>query len=46
MSSDRRLCLVVSPSPDKMMIVSGVRGGGVITHSVEECVCCVMICYF
>ena len=38
MSSDRRMeCLVVSPSPDKMMIVGG---GGVFgaTHSVEECV--------
>ena len=32
MSSDRWLCLVVSPSPDKLMIVSGVETG-----SVEEC---------
>ena len=32
-SSDRKLCLVVSPSPDKMMIV-----GGVGEYSVEECV--------
>jgi hypothetical protein len=33
-------CLVVSPSPDKMMIVGGYRGGvvGVTTDSVEECV--------
>ena len=40
MSSDRRVCLVVSPSPDKMMIVGGYRGGliGVRTNSVEECV--------
>ena len=39
MSSDRIGCLVVSPSPDKMMIVGGVRGGvfGVTTDSVEEC---------
>ena len=34
MSSGRRECLVVTPSPDKMMIVSG-KGGG---DSVEECV--------
>ena len=33
MSSDRRLCLVVTPSPDKMMIV-----GGYGRDSVEECV--------
>ena len=38
MSSDRRLCLVVSPSPDKMMIVGGWSGRGVTTDSVEECV--------
>ena len=43
MSSDRRMCLVVRPSPDKMMIVGGVRGGGRgligdTTDSVEECV--------
>ena len=42
MSSDRWRCLVVSPSPDKMMIVGGLRGGrgvfGVTTDSVEECV--------
>ena len=44
MSSDRMRCLVVSPSPDKMMIVGGYReaggGGGlfVTTDSVEECV--------
>ena len=40
--SDRRWCLVVSPSPDKMMIVGGRRGfhvlRGVTTDSVEECV--------
>ena len=41
MSSGRRMCLVVSPSPDKMMIVGGERGEGlfgVTTDSVEECV--------
>ena len=41
MSSDRWLCLVVSPSPDKMMIVGGGGGGGGLlgmTDSVEECV--------
>ena len=45
MSSGRRMCLVVSPSPDKMMIVGGDRGAligralfGVTTDSVEECV--------
>ena len=34
MSSDREMCLIVSPSPDKMMIVSGYGG----KDSVEECV--------
>ena len=34
MSSGRWMCLVVTPSPDKMMIVGG-RGAG---NSVEECV--------
>ena len=40
MSSDRWKCLVVSPSPDKMMIVGGHSGGvfGMATDSVEECV--------
>ena len=40
MSSDRMRCLVVNPSPDKMMIVGGGGGGliGVTTDSVEECV--------
>ena len=33
MSCDRRWCLVVSPSPDKMIIV-----GGVGEDSVEECI--------
>ena len=37
MSGGRWKCLVVSPSPDKMMIVGGYRGG-VATDSVEECV--------
>ena len=35
MSSDRWLCLVVNPSPDKMIIVGGVLGA---VDSVEECV--------
>ena len=34
MSHGRRWCLVVSPSPDKMMIV----GGGRQENSVEECI--------
>ena len=34
MSSGRSWCLVVTPSPDKMMIVSGVGA----MYSVEECV--------
>ena len=34
MSSGREKCLVVTPSPDKMMIVRGYGGG----DSVEECV--------
>ena len=40
MSSGRWKCLVVSPSPDKMMIVGGYRERviGVRTDSVEECV--------
>ena len=40
MSSGRRMCLVVSPSPDicKMMIVGGRGVFGVTTDSVEECV--------
>ena len=40
MSSGRMRCLVVSPSPDKMMIVGGYRGDlfCVTTDSVEECV--------
>ena len=32
-SSDRKMCLVVSPSPDNIVIV-----GGVGEDSVEECV--------
>ena len=35
MSSGRSMCLVVSPSPDKMMIVGGCMWGD---DSVEECV--------
>ena len=38
MSSGRYDCLVVSPSPDKMMIVSGVRDLPVSVNIVEECV--------
>ena len=34
MSCGRWRCLVVSPSPDKMMIVGGLGAG----HSVEECI--------
>ena len=37
MSSDRKWCLVVSPSPDKIMIVGGWIKGVVTTDSVEEC---------
>ena len=36
MSSGRWKCLVVSPSPDKMMIVGGYRQFGVTTDSVED----------
>ena len=35
MSSNRRKCLVVSPSPDRIMIVGG---GWRAEHSVEECI--------
>ena len=39
MSSERRECLVVSPSPDKIMIVGGCEWRrGVQMDSVEECV--------
>ena len=41
MSSGRWRCLVVSPSPDKMMIVGGLREGamfGVIVDGVEDCI--------
>ena len=38
MSSGRWRCLVVSPSPDKMMIVGGRRRGLGARGSVEECV--------
>ena len=41
MSSGRWRCLVVSPSPDKMMIVGGMREGamlGVTVDSIEECI--------
>ena len=37
MSSCRRKCLVVSLSPDKMMIVGG-RTGGLLSDSIEVCV--------
>ena len=36
MSSGRWSCLVVSPSPDKMVIVGGVRDSGVDVNIVEE----------
>ena len=36
MSSGRRDCLVVSPSPDRMMIVGGVGAG--LLDNVEECI--------
>ena len=38
MSSDRSQCLVVSPSPDKMMIVGGWRGVWGGEAIAEECV--------
>ena len=38
MSSGRYDCLVVSPSPDKMMIVGGVRDVYGVVNTVEECV--------
>ena len=37
MCSSRRKCLVVSRSPDKMMIVGG-RTGGLLSDNIEECV--------
>ena len=36
MSSDRRECLVVCPSPDRIMIVGGYRAG--LLDIVEECI--------
>ena len=40
MSSNRNNCLVVSPSPDRMMIVGGIRAGLIspALDSVEECI--------
>ena len=41
MSGCKEICLVVSPSPDKMMIVGGIEGyrtGYMPSNSVEECV--------
>ena len=38
MSSARYQCFVFSPSPNKIMIVGGVRVIGMLTDSVEECV--------
>ena len=38
MSSGRSDCLVVTPSPDKMMIVGGYGGVLLPLDSVEECV--------
>ena len=36
MSSSRSECLVVTPSPDKMLIIGGWRGGYQPLHTVEE----------
>ena len=38
MSSGRRLCLVASPSPDKMVVVGGYDGSYTPLDSVEVCV--------
>ena len=43
MSSNRRECIVVSPSPDRMMIVGGVKTSGPLlfqdsVETVEECI--------
>ena len=38
MSSGRSNCLVVTPSPDKMMIVGGYGARNQLLNSVEECV--------
>ena len=38
MSCNRWHCLVVSPSPDRMMIVGGYRAGQHQLNSVEECI--------
>ena len=38
MSNNRRDCLVVSPSPDRIMIVGGYGAGRGTEYSVEECV--------
>ena len=42
MSSDRRECLVVSPSPDRMMVVGGLTTAGLFpgnsVETVEECI--------
>ena len=38
MSSGRERCLVVSPSPDKMMIVGGYEAGYKTSNGVEVCV--------
>ena len=38
MSSNRRDCLVVSPSPDRMMIVGGYGAALFSLDSVEECI--------
>ena len=37
-SSGRSNCLVVTPSPDKMMIVGGYGARNQLLNSVEECV--------
>ena len=38
MATDRERCLVVSPSPDKIIIVGGVNQSGWSVDYVEECV--------
>ena len=43
MSSGRSRCLVVSPSPDKMMIVGGVLGSCEQLDVVEDCVVTIVI---
>ena len=39
MASGRYYCLLVSPSPDKLMIVGGVDSAYMVSNNVEECTC-------